>query len=97
MKVDGQWRYLYRALDQSGQVIDVSVSTRRNREAARRFFQRALAVAAEPVEVTTDRAAVYPRLVSWSPPPRTSPTATPTTGWKPTTAGSRPGCGRCAD
>ena len=63
VKVDGQWRYLYRALDQSGQVIDVSVSTRRNRAAARRFFQRALAVAAEPVEVTTDRAAVYPRLV----------------------------------
>jgi len=35
----------------SGQVIDVYVSMRRNREAARRFFQRALAVAAQPVEV----------------------------------------------
>ncbi len=63
VKVDGAWRYLYRALDQFGQVIDVYLSRRRTREAARRFFQRALAVAAEPVEVTTDRAAVYPRLL----------------------------------
>jgi len=63
VKVDGRWRYLYRALDQSGQVIDVYVSRRRHREAARRFFQRALAVAAEPVEVTTDRAPVYPRVL----------------------------------
>ncbi len=63
VKVDGAWRYLYRALDQSGQVIDVYLSRRRTRETARRFFQRALTVAAEPVEVTTDRAAVYPRLV----------------------------------
>ena len=38
-------------------------SRRRNREAARRFFQRALAVAAGPVEVTTDRAPVYPRVL----------------------------------
>ena len=47
VKVDGQWRHLYRAIDQFGQVIDVYASKRRNCEAARRFFQRALAVAAD--------------------------------------------------
>ena len=71
MKVDGVWRYLYRALDQSGEAIDVYVCRRRDREAARRFFQRALTVATEPVEVTTDRAAVYstPARRAPSPPP----------------------------
>ena len=64
VKVDGQWRYLYRALDQFGQVIDVYASKRRNRETARRFFQRALSTGAAPVEVSTDRAPVYPRLLA---------------------------------
>ena len=38
VKVAGRWRYVYRALDQFGQVIDVLVSDRRNTEAARQFF-----------------------------------------------------------
>jgi transposase, IS6 family len=32
------WRYVYRAIDQHGQVIDVLVSARRDADAARRFF-----------------------------------------------------------
>jgi transposase-like protein len=43
VKVAGQWRYVYRAVDQVGQVIDVFVSLRRGISAARRFFQRASA------------------------------------------------------
>ena len=38
LKVDGSWRYLFRAIDQFGQVIDVFLSPRRNREAASRLF-----------------------------------------------------------
>ena len=56
VKVGGAWRYVYRAVDQHGQVIDVYVSRRRNTEAARRFFDRALADHARPVEVVTDKA-----------------------------------------
>ncbi|MFI5898414.1 IS6 family transposase, partial [Actinoplanes sp. NPDC051513] len=41
VKVNGVWRYAYRAIDQYGQVIDVLVSTRRDAAAARRFFTRA--------------------------------------------------------
>jgi hypothetical protein len=41
-KVAGQWRYVYRAIDQFGQVIDVFVSQRRDARAARRFFERAV-------------------------------------------------------
>jgi IS6 family transposase len=61
VKVVGRWRYVYRAIDQFGQVIDVLVSTQRDVKAARRFFQRAIGTAkATPVEVVTDRAPVYP-------------------------------------
>jgi transposase, IS6 family len=42
VKVAGQWRYLYRAIDQFGQVIDALVSARRDADAADRFFQQAI-------------------------------------------------------
>src|SRR3954454_3258283 len=42
VKVNGVWRYVYRAVDEHGQVIDVLLSPRRDAAAARRFFTRAL-------------------------------------------------------
>ncbi|CAO5157854.1 hypothetical protein FAIPA1_10211 [Frankia sp. AiPs1] len=54
--------YLYRAVDHHGQVIDVLASTRRDQAAARRFFTAALSDGRRAVEVTTDKAPVYPRL-----------------------------------
>ncbi len=59
LKVSGQWCYLYRAVDQFGQVIDVLASSRRDAAAARRFFIRALRQGSRPVEVSTDRAPAY--------------------------------------
>jgi transposase-like protein len=55
VKAGGAWRSVYRAVDQHGQAIDVYVSRRRNAEAARRFFARALAGHRRPVEVVTDK------------------------------------------
>jgi len=69
VKVAGQWTYLYRAVDQYGQVIDALLSTRRDLAAARRFFTRALRAGTIPVEVTTDRAPVYPRVLDELIPP----------------------------
>ena len=63
VKVAGAWTYLYRAVDQYGQVIDALLSGRRDLAAARRFFTRALSVGTVPAEVTTDRAHVYPRVL----------------------------------
>ncbi|WP_426502945.1 IS6 family transposase [Dactylosporangium sp. McL0621] len=61
VKVGGVWRYVYRAVDQHGQIIDVLVSTRRDAAAARRFFDLALAtLKVTPAEVVTDAAPVYP-------------------------------------
>jgi transposase-like protein len=65
VKVNGVWRYVYRAIDQYGQVIDVLLSTRRDAEAARRFFTRALeTLKVVPSEVVTDAAPVYPALLA---------------------------------
>ena len=64
VKVAGRWRYVYRAIDQFGQVIDVYVSQRRDAGAARCFFTRALSTTKViPMKVTTDKAAVYPHVV----------------------------------
>jgi transposase, IS6 family len=63
IKVAGRWTYLYRAIDQHGQVIDVMLSKRRDLDAARRFFTQALRAGTVPAEVTTDRAPAYPRVL----------------------------------
>jgi transposase-like protein len=64
VKVAGRWRYVYRAIDQFGQVIDVFVSPQRDARAARRFFERAIhATQVTPNEVVTDRAATYPMVL----------------------------------
>ena len=61
VKVAGRWRYVYRAIDQFGQVIDVVVSAQRDGRAARRFFERAIGTTQiTPVEVVTDHVPVYP-------------------------------------
>jgi transposase, IS6 family len=63
VKVAGRWRYLYRAVDQPGQVIDVLLSEQRDTAAARRFFTQALRHGPAPVEVTTDKAGPYLRVI----------------------------------
>jgi transposase-like protein len=64
VRVAGQWRYVYRAIDQFGQVIDVFVSARRDAKTARRFFDQAInATKVTPTEVTTDQAPAYPAVL----------------------------------
>jgi hypothetical protein len=43
VKVKGRWVYLYRAVDSRGQTIDFLLSAKRDAEAAKRFFRKALA------------------------------------------------------
>ena len=63
VKVAGVWRYVYRAVDGYGQVIDVYVSSRRNLAAARKFFTTAIAAHGEPEEVVTDKAAALANVI----------------------------------
>ncbi len=60
LKVAGNWRYLYRAIDQFGQVVDVLLSSKRDADAARRFLTKAISgIQSEPAEVVTDRARAH--------------------------------------
>ena len=42
IKVGGQWKYLYRAVDKMGQTVDFLLTAHRDLAAARRFFERAI-------------------------------------------------------
>jgi transposase-like protein len=64
VKVSGTWRYVCRAVDQDGQVIDVFLSKRRNLKAETTFFARAIASHRELAEITTDRAHALIRVVT---------------------------------
>ena len=49
VKIQGKQHYLWRAVDQDGDVVDVFLQHRRNGQAAKRFFKRLLKVyGAEP-------------------------------------------------
>jgi transposase-like protein len=61
IKVGGITQYVFRAIDEYGQVIDVFVSPTRATEAAITFLQRAVSdTDVQPHTVTTDKAAIYP-------------------------------------
>jgi IS6 family transposase len=60
-RLNGRWAYCYRAIDQHGQVVYVYFSERRNADAARSFFVRAIAgIGSTPERIVTDRARCYP-------------------------------------
>jgi IS6 family transposase len=64
LKVSGSWRYVYRAVDQYGQVIDVLVSRKRDLKAATKFFTSAITAHGQPAKITTDRAHALVRVVA---------------------------------
>lgn len=43
IKVKGQWKYLYRAVDKAGKTIDFLFRAKRDKVAARRFFEKSIA------------------------------------------------------
>jgi putative transposase len=64
IKVHGQWRYLYRAIDRSGALVDVMFSEHRDMAAAKAFFESAKMVTGiTPDRVTTDGHDSYPRAI----------------------------------
>jgi transposase-like protein len=64
IKVAGAWKYLYRAIDRDGNLVDSLLSEHRDMDAAKRFFKAALEVAEQPPErVTTDGHDSYPRAI----------------------------------
>jgi transposase-like protein len=54
IKVNGQWRYLYRAVDQHGQTIDILLTEQRDEQAAMRFLTKAIRRHGVPEKITID-------------------------------------------
>ncbi len=55
IKINGQWKYLYRAVDTTGQTIDFLLTAKRDTAAALRFFRKAIRHHAQPEVVTIDK------------------------------------------
>ncbi len=55
IKVKGQWKYLYRAVDSHGKTIDFLLTAKRDTAAALRFFRKAIRHHGEPEVVTIDK------------------------------------------
>ena len=54
--IQGERQYLWRTVDQDGDVIDILVQSRRNRHAAERFFRKLLkGQGSEPRRLVTDK------------------------------------------
>ena len=54
IKVQGQWRYLYRAIDSHGDTVEFWFSERRNLTAAKRFLRKALKRHGRPERIVID-------------------------------------------
>ena len=60
VKIDGKQRYLWRAVDQDGEIVDVFLQRRRDSKAAKRFFKRLLKEhRMEPRKIVTDKLRSY--------------------------------------
>ena len=55
IRVKGEWRYLYRAVDRDGNTIDFLLRAHRDKAAARRFFEKSIAQNDVPETVTIDK------------------------------------------
>lgn len=55
IKVGGEWKYLYRAVDRAGDTIDFLLRAHRDYAAARRFFKRAIELHGVSEKITIDK------------------------------------------
>jgi transposase-like protein len=55
IKINGQWSYLYRAVDKEGQAVDFLLTAYRDKKAALRFFRKAMRQHGFPLRVTIDK------------------------------------------
>src|ERR687894_3124163 len=62
VRVRGEWRYLYRAIDKHGNPVDFVLTARRDLDAAKRFFRKMLQKEPllSPDRIGTDAAGTYP-------------------------------------
>jgi transposase-like protein len=64
VRVKGQWTYLYRAVDKSGQTVDFYLSRKRDTNAAKAFLRKAMKNQRVPTKITLDAYAASHRAVA---------------------------------
>jgi len=62
IKLKGEWKYLYRAVDSQGNTLDFMLSAKRDARAAERFFRKVLKAEhnSKPRVINVDKNAAYP-------------------------------------
>ncbi len=65
IEVKGEWKYLYRAVDSSGNTLDFLLAAKRDAQAAKRFFRKVLQAAhnQKPRVITVDKNPAYPKAI----------------------------------
>ena len=65
IKVKGEWKYLYRAVDSKGNTLDFMLSAKRDARAAERFFRKAMNAShnQKPRVINVDKNAAYPKAI----------------------------------
>jgi transposase-like protein len=68
VKIRGQWRYLYRAIDKHGNPVDFLLTAKRDPDAAMRFFRKMLKdePLLSPGKIGTDGANTFPSTINAS-------------------------------
>ncbi|GJH18441.1 IS6 family transposase [Caballeronia novacaledonica] len=55
VKIKGQWKFLYRAVDKAKNTVDFLLCAHRDKAAARRYFEKAIAQNGDPETITVDK------------------------------------------
>ena len=59
MKINGVRHYLWRAVDHEGEVLEIYVTTKRDKKSALKFIKKAMRRYGSPNEIVTDRLRSY--------------------------------------
>ncbi|MBF0299408.1 MAG: IS6 family transposase [Oligoflexia bacterium] len=55
VKVNGEWKYLYRAMDKDGDTVDFLLTAKRDTKAAKKFFKKAIKRNGTPKKINIDK------------------------------------------
>ena len=55
IRVKGEWKYLYRAVDKAGDTVDFLLTAKRDRRAASRFLRKSIEQCGTPAKITIDK------------------------------------------
>lgn len=55
VRIRGQWKYLYRAVDKTGNTVDFLLTAKRDRKAPLRFLYKAIGQHCGPAKITIDK------------------------------------------